>query len=342
MFEKMFYTLYSYLLCCKHKRMWTCLFLTVVIILIYILIISKYLVSIHHWKYPIHIIHDDFENTSLYITECQGTTKPHVNSRYAIVSLLSGDFNRYGHSALKLGHSIRKFTNMDMIMMVIASKILPQKESTFLTNIGWKVCIVPCIEGPSNQSTQNRFLEAKLYTKIYAWKLIQYQAVLFLDSDTLVVNDFYDIFTIHLNNMIQSNHSFGAARDRPADTYCRFGTAWNYFNAGVMLLLPNLTHFEYLKNGIYQVPHNVAYAEQDFLNKIYPTPKSFYEMPFAYNAIVTSKVCEPSIWKEEQMKIVHFTTAKGWMYSQHWNSIQDPFQCWWWNVQDLCMLWEAM
>lgn len=89
----------------------------------------------------------------------------------------------------------------------------------FSTNIGWKVCIVPCIEGPSNQSTQNRFLEAKLYTKIYAWKFIEYQGVLFLDSDTLVVGDFYDLFTVHMNNMIQSNHSFGAARDRPADTY---------------------------------------------------------------------------------------------------------------------------
>jgi hypothetical protein len=89
-------------------------------------------------------------------------------------------------------------------------------------------------------------------------------------------------------------------------------------------------------------------AEQDLLNKIYHdediASDEFFELPFSYNAIVVSKVCEPNIWLkfENEIKLIHFTTAKGWMYSKHWDTFVDPFQCWWWDVQDLCLLWDMI
>ena len=110
-----------------------------------------------------------------------------------------------------------------------------------------------------------------------------------MDSDTLAVVDISTAFTQMLPAMLAQNKSFAAARDRPVNIKCRFGTAWSFFNTGVIQLLPNLNTFHVLNKSIAEVPHNIDVAEQDLPNKMYAS--SFFELPFHYNAIVTSKVC---------------------------------------------------
>ena len=312
--------------------------------LLYILVLSRFRVNTQNWTFPTFPQHNDTALVPQPISMCMGPHQVYSGSRFAVASLMSGDFGLYGVSAMKLGKSIRKFTNVDMIMMILDSRPIHADEHRSLMKAGWKTCIVPLIEGPLHVEKNNRFLEAKLYSKFNAWKLIEYEAVLFLDSDTLVVGNVASAFTEVIPNMQSTHKTLGAARDRPANTTCRFGTAYNYFNAGVLLLVPNIQTFHHLHDSISTVKHNTDWAEQDLLNQLYSNSDLFYELPFEYNAIVTAKVCEPSVWNSNRgnIKIVHFTTAKGWMYSQSWKSVDEPFQCWWWEVQDLCLLWEKM
>lgn len=89
---------------------------------------------------------------------------------------------------------------------------------------------MPCIEGLPSLTNQNRFSEASLYTTFNAWASVEYGAVLFLDSDTLVVGEFTTVSTYIVPRMKPQNRSFPAAQ---ADIECRSGTEWTYFNAGV-------------------------------------------------------------------------------------------------------------
>ena len=273
-------------------------------------------------------------------------------TEFAVMSMLSHSFHLYGVSAMKLATTVRRFTNADLIMLLVETKERNAKETAItrrqkaqLERSGWKTCTVPAIGGPPQTRERNRFLDALLYTKFTAWKFTEYEGVLFLDSDTLVVGDITPAFLDIAPLMRRTNKSLAAARDRPADATCRLGGAWNFFNAGVLLLIPDTQTFRALEHSIHHVAHDARYAEQDLLNVLYgPGNHEWLELPFVYNAIVVSKYCEPELWREnrDHIKIVHYTTTKGWTYSQHWDKLEDPFMCWWWDVQDLCMYWESV
>jgi len=162
------------------------------------------------------------------------------------------------------------------------------------------------------------------------------------------VGDITPAFLDIIPQMQIQNKTVAAARDRPVEITCRFFTANNFFNAGVLLLIPDIGTFRMLKESINSVAHDVTFAEQDLLNTIYrdmnPLNHEFYELPYSYNAVTTSKYCEPTLWYEfeDHIKIIHFNTAKGWTYTKHWNSISDPFVCWYWDVQDLCRYWDSI
>jgi len=49
---------------------------------------------------------------------------------------------------------------------MMAVKPLKPEDSSALEKAEWKICMVPCIEGPLNTKRSNRFLEAKLYSKL--------------------------------------------------------------------------------------------------------------------------------------------------------------------------------
>lgn len=336
--------------------LWTfcsCFFTLCSILLFHILFLSRFLVSTNPWnsfqKSPKdHHLEKVFLHTPIPLSLCLNHEKVMRNTKYAIVSLFSGNFALYGVSATKLARSITSFTSVDKILMVLnTTTLLPNEKNQFVKE-GWKVCIVQEISNPITVKKNNRFLEAKLYSKFNAWKLIEYEAVLFLDSDTLAVGNPATAFTHELPIMKEKNKTLAATRDMPFST-CRFGIALQFFNAGVLLLIPNLNTFEELKTSISTVHHDTDWAEQDLLNVLFYNQdyskskrSMFHELPFEYNANVIAKVCEPTLWhsKKSEIKIIHYTTAKGWMYSQHWQSLKDPFECWWWNVQDLCLLWE--
>mmetsp|Transcript_64389 Transcript_64389/g.172319 ORF Transcript_64389/g.172319 Transcript_64389/m.172319 type:complete len:240 (+) Transcript_64389:181-900(+) len=231
-------------------------------------------------------------------------------------------------------------------MMEFESRPMMRCQRESFEESGWTICSLPTIQGPATDKT-NRFLDALMYSKFNAWRLTEYQAVLLLDSDTMAVGDPTGAFRDVLPRMLAANRSLAAARDRPADTRCRFGTSWNHFNAGVLLLLPSLETFAMLNRSISEVPHNVDSAEQDLLNRLYHEgdhQHEFMELPFPYNAIVITKYCQPDVWDKHRgdLRLIHMTTAKGWMYSSHWDKPGDPFECWWWGVQDLCAFWETI
>lgn len=283
------------------------------------------------------------------ISHCQ--TAVYAKTKFAIVSLLTVDASHYyTQSAIKLAKSVRWWfppEHMDLVMMSVISDVDP----VILRN-GWKNCRVPMIEYAKNTnlSAYNRFFNAKLYSKLNAWAIAEaYEAVLFLDLDTLMIRDASPLFTHHIPAMQKAGHSLGAVLDSPASLR-------NNFNSGVMLLTVRSDNwngnrsapsaFEILTASIAHIEYDENYADQGFLNAFY-REKNFYKLPFIYNANVVSKLLETeTVWlpNENTISILHYTVSKGWESFRHfilWPPYSS-FICWYWNTDDLCWLWDQI
>jgi lipopolysaccharide biosynthesis glycosyltransferase len=245
-------------------------------------------------------------------------------------------------AAIVLAKTIRKFTNLDMVLLITPGSrdSIEEQNQRKLENEGWVLCSVPVIPNPIS-AKPNRFMEANIYSKLNAWRLIEYKAILLLDLDMFIVDNPTDIFTEILPMMRKQNKTLGAALDRPAPGgKCR--PIWSEdkptFNAGMLLVVPSLNAFRHLSESMHTIDHDMNYQEQSLLNEVYAL--DYFELPFSYNANIISVNCEPHLWKSP--KIIHFTVAKPWDGSVFSLSSDHPLACMWQGVRPYCDLWRLV
>ena len=249
------------------------------------------------------------------IGACKNNTALTQFAFTAFLSLATPAQN-YIDGAVVLARSIRRVTNLDMVLLVLGDL---SNETAVLAREGWTLCPIAPIDGPVG-AVHNRFADAGIYSKLTAWNLTEYSAVLMLDLDMMVLSDPTDVFTDVLPRMIAENKDLGAAMDRPAaDNYPHVITGaftnWCHpmvdsyvFNAGSLLIVPSTRRFQALVRGISATRHDTNWAEQSYLNAFYGS--AAFKLPFAYNGNAVSIVCEPGLWRSA--KIVHFTIEKPW------------------------------
>ncbi len=281
----------------------------------------------------------------------------HATTRFAVVSILTSDRSRfYTLSAIKLAKSLRWWfppEQMDLVMLVTDGfGISTNIDSDFFFNVmemenaGWNIiCKVPVFENPRVVNA-NRFHDIKVYSKLNTWALTEYEAVLYLDSDTLVIRNPVRLFTEHLDAMKRTGKMLGAVIDRPE--------SWSQgrFNAGVFMLVPTIDNrswtFPKVVESIVSVPHDVDWAEQGLLNALFDG--EFYRLPYIYNGNLVCKKNEPAFWSyhSSRISIVHYTVAKGWMSPSHLSmvsgdyDVQKYFSCWYNDVDEFCELWDEV
>ena len=290
-----------------------------------------------------HIILTTTHHNKKKIQACQ-ENEIYTATEYAIVSILTLPIANYVQSAAKLGKSVRQWRQpheLDLIMLVLPSVFSTADTLSYklsLVNTGWKICTVPVIECACDEkkTDNNRFIEAKMYSKFNAWRLTEYKVLAIIDSDTLFVGDPMRLFHTEYKHMISKGLTIAASLDRPIHSVCSWGNMpVGSFNAGVLLLIPNQDTYSMLVASIKSVKHNIQAAEQALLNEIYGKLNLFHQLPFEYNGNLVSVVCEPSLWNEKKnnMVLIHYTVAKGWT---------DTWECWKWGVLDFCYLWHMV
>jgi hypothetical protein len=67
---------------------------------------------------------------------------------------------------------------------------------------------------------------------------------------------------------------------------------------------------------------------------VYPLPRSrVYIRPYIYNALKTLRTAHAQIWKDEEVKNVHFILAKPWDDKLKGESLEDT-HIWWWEIDE--------
>ena len=121
---------------------------------------------------------------------------------------------------------------------------------------GWKPCIVPLVPARDPERVYTRFREQ--FTKLLLWNMTQFERIVYLDSDTLVIGDFFKPL------LLEPKKEFAAVRD------WENGAIRNHFNMGVFSVRPNRTEFlrldEFRRT---KTDYRVDTAEQGMLNSVY-------------------------------------------------------------------------
>ena len=179
-----------------------------------------------------------------------------------------------------------------------------------------------------------------MFTRLQVWRLVEYQAILSVDLDTLVVADLSPIFLHHAPAMLAQKLRLAAVPDSLSPGSMPYCGEQDHFNAGVLLLTPSLDDHDALLAAMYTVEYNVHWAEQGLLNALFP-PGSYLVLPFRYNARLAEAGCSPVSWRGDlrEAVVLHFTVVKGWAMREWTSVITGAVR---WGVVDVCLAWEMI
>lgn len=237
---------------------------------------------------------------------------PPTDNRFAMFTFLTDTVEKasstdrnltyaeYTYGAAALIKSIQEHAGIhkvDTVLLEIPTRRLPDADRSWLKQLGWNICTVSPIR--AKHTPFGRFIDQ--FNKFHIWSFVEYDKIVYLDSDTLVTGT--------LDGLLERNLTDGK---RIAVTQDFFGTRFvETFNMGVFLIEPNLTEFHRLMKlqANDDIKYDTPQAEQGFLNAVYKD--MWEEIGIEYNANMAVWVNKRDAWPENP-KIKHYTLEKPW------------------------------
>ena len=242
--------------------------------------------------------------------------------RILIATMLTDSADDYGRGAVALIRSIkaRTLTETDFRVLELDTKpILNTTLRHLLQKEGWTLTTVQRIPPrPQAPPPYERF--ADQFTKLHIWNLVQYDRVLYLDSDCLAVGSLDAVLSIPI---------------RPTELWATrdiIGGRWtDGFNMGVFMVQPSAREFQRLMRDKDDpaIEYGYSMAEQGFLNVVYR--RRWRDFGFRNNANLAAYLHDPVLWgRKAQMgiNVIHYTLSKPWACSE-------PFRA-------VCGLWDGV
>lgn len=170
----------------------------------------------------------------------------------------------------------------------------------------------------------------EVWTKLRAWQLTEYERVVFLDADMLVLQNMDELFTLDLgDDLLAACHACRCNPNKIASypaswqpEFCHY--TWQergepapanvdyYLNGGFLVLKPDNHLFEQLSERIAAIDDLSAYqfSEQDLLNEFFAD--RWKPLSYIYNALKTLPFQHSQLWQEDEVKNLHYILAKPW------------------------------
>lgn len=227
-------------------------------------------------------------------------------TNYAYVSVLYGN-NIYITGAMVLGYSLMKTkTTYDRVILVT-----PDVSDEYINylKLVWNVVI------PINYISSNPkfFTEANMrfidvFTKLECLSLIQYDKIILLDLDMIIVNNIDHLFQLHTPaaSLKKNNIKYGDIIDRKY--MCRNGKVIKSINAGLMLLKPDIDELNEIK---YDIVNNkeISYyhcPEQEYLSLRYCGKWRFITFNYNYQ-FGLDEFIKNITYSLDQIYVIHYS-----------------------------------
>ena len=217
----------------------------------------------------------------------------------AYVSMICGG-DAYVPGVEALGRSLAATRTPHPKVLLVTADV-SQDARARLAGQGW---LIREVEGIPNPHPEKGLLFARfgnVFTKLQAWNLTEFDKLVFLDADTIALQNVDELF---------ERPSFAAGPDYFVP---------DRFNSGVMVLDPSTATYEAMRTAL---RGSASYdgGDQGFLNEFFA---DWYAMPIAnrlppgYNMhhfILQFLISHPSLKSmAKEAKIIHYTLQKPWM-----------------------------
>ncbi|KAJ9186732.1 hypothetical protein P3X46_002275 [Hevea brasiliensis] len=268
------------------------------------------------------------------LSKIQSTARRTRREAYATVLHSS---ESYVCGAIALAQSLRQTgTKRDLILLLDKSISQPKREA--LAAAGWKIRLIKRIRNP--RAEKHSYNEYN-YSKFRLWQLTDYDKIIFIDSDILVLRNLDILF--HFPEMTATGNDI-----------------W-FFNSGIMVIEPSNCTFKILMNHRNDI---ISYngGDQGFLNEVFvwwhrlPKRVNFLKNFWANTTLEASVKNELFGADPPKVYSIHYLGFKPWNcfrdYDCNWNIgyqrvyASDVAHKRWWkfhdgmdeNLQKLCGL----
>ncbi|KAJ7569276.1 hypothetical protein O6H91_01G069700 [Diphasiastrum complanatum] len=256
--------------------------------------------------------------------EIQGASREQGSRHEAYATILHSAEN-YVCGAIALAHSIRQSgSKRDLVIMV--DRHIHFEHRVGLQKAGWKIREVKRIRNPkANDSAYNRWN----YSKFRLWQLVEYEKIVFLDADSIVLKNLDFLFDLP-EISATGNHD-------------------HLFNSGVMVVEPSNCTFQLLMSHINKIDSYNG-GDQGYLNEFYPwwhrLPKRMNYLKLFLRNDTTDTQEKESMFgaNPSALYVLHYLGIKPWLcykdYDCNWNRkalhrfASDIAHAQWWKVHD--------
>eukprot|EP00730_Choanoeca_flexa_P003877 TRINITY_DN11531_c1_g1_i6.p1 TRINITY_DN11531_c1_g1~~TRINITY_DN11531_c1_g1_i6.p1 ORF type:complete len:350 (+),score=93.54 TRINITY_DN11531_c1_g1_i6:85-1134(+) len=239
--------------------------------------------------------------------------------RQAYVTLVTND--AYVIGALVLGHSLRR-TQTERVLVCLVTDGVSDLQKYRLEDVFDQLVSVRELDSQdvSHLALLNRPELGVTFTKMHAFKLVQFDKCVFMDADTLVLNNVDDLF---------DKGEFAAAPD----------VGWpDCFNSGVFVFTPSQSTFSDLV-AMADVEGSFDGGDQGLLNQYFSswaTSGPEARLSFGYNMTANASYGYAPAYARyrDQVRVVHFIGAH-----KPWNGVPshignsgglfEQYEAWW-------------
>ncbi|KAJ7977979.1 Hexosyltransferase [Quillaja saponaria] len=223
----------------------------------------------------------------------------------------------YVCGAIALAHSIRQ-SKSTIDLLLLADDSITNKSIRGLRAAGWKISRIERILSPfAKKGTYNEWN----YSKLNIWKLTDYDKVIFIDADFLVLKNIDQFFY------------YPQLSASPNDN--------TLFNSGLMVIEPSKCMFDELMEKRFSVKSYNG-GDQGFLNEIFIW---WHRLPSKLNFLKIFESNDKNIHHEipEDVYTIHYLGVKPWFcykdYDCNWDKFHTEFASdsaykRWWKVYE--------
>ncbi|SPO01857.1 related to galactinol synthase [Cephalotrichum gorgonifer] len=285
-----------------------------------------------------------------HTTAARGETPPNYDPTKIWTTLITN--RKYFGGALILDHTLRKTGSRYQLKIMVTRDVEADTEyMDAFRAAGIPTIVVDKIEPAPRDGVVNK----GTWEKLTPWSLTEYDRIVLLDSDQIILSNIDDMMDMDLpegfimaahactcnprklarysKDWVPENCAFSAAdkaTGQPAAITEESHANHHLLNSGTVILRPSKKEYSALIDAMNTHPDvpNMLFFDQDLLAVVYR--HKWKPLPYTYNSLKTLRGCHSDLWKDRDVKVLHYILNKPWD-DRNYNSdsVESTHKLWW-------------